>query len=47
MGIKTELKSIENYCKNQESLIEELKDIIQEKDTEINRLKSELEDLKK
>lgn len=36
--IKMELKSIENYCVQQQKRIIELKDIIQKKDEEINRL---------
>lgn len=37
--ISIELKAIENHCKNQERIIEDLKDIIQKKDKEIKVLK--------
>ena len=42
--IKMELKSIENYCNQQQRMIAELKDIIQNKDKEIERLNKLLKD---
>lgn len=42
--IKMELKSIENYCVQQQKRIAELKDIIQNKDKEIERLNKLLKD---
>lgn len=36
--VSLELKSIENYCKQQQRRIAELKDIIQNKNKEIDRL---------
>lgn len=44
--INTELKSIENYCLVQQRIIQELKDIIQIKEAEIEKLKIEIIELK-
>lgn len=46
MGINLELQSIGNFVASQERLINELRNIIQEKDVEINTLKYENKVLK-
>lgn len=46
MGINLELQSIGNFVASQERLINELRNIIQEKDVEINTLKYENKILK-
>ena len=46
MGINLELHSIGNFVASQERLINELRNIIQEKDVEINTLKYENKILK-
>lgn len=46
MGVNLELQSIGNFVASQERLINELRNIIQEKDVEINTLKYENKILK-
>lgn len=46
MGINLELQSIRNFVVSQERAINELRNIIQEKDVEINTLKYENKILK-
>lgn len=46
MGVNLELQSIGNFVASQERLINELRNIIQEKDVEINTLKYENKVLK-
>lgn len=46
MGVNLELQSIRNFVASQERLIKELRNIIQEKDVEINTLKYENKVLK-
>lgn len=46
MGINLELQSIRNFVVSQERVINELRNIIQEKDVEINTLKYENKILK-
>lgn len=46
MGVNLELQSIGNFVAGQERLIKELRNIIQEKDVEINTLKYENKVLK-
>ena len=46
MGINLELQSIGNFVASQERIINELRNIIQEKDVEINTLKHENKILK-
>lgn len=46
MGVNLELQSIGNFVASQERLIKELRNIIQEKDVEINTLKYENKVLK-
>lgn len=46
MGVDLELQSIRNFVASQERVISELRNIIQEKDVEINTLKYENKILK-
>lgn len=46
MGVNLELQSIRNFVVSQERLINDLRNIIQEKDVEINTLKYENKVLK-
>lgn len=46
MGVNLELQSIRNFVASQERVISELRNIIQEKDVEINTLKYENKILK-